>query len=133
MVRRLRFASLWFASLGAMTSAGTPAAILEPTPAGRNDIREAVGAALGKDVLIAEDALTKSSLLVIERRIPRTMQGRVASGRILDPPETFQLVMDGDKCVLVHDRTDKSYPLENARCSMSPADTDRAPPSQENR
>ena len=133
MVRRLHFASFWLAGPWAMTSAAAPAAIMESTPAGRTDVRQAVAAALGKDVLIADDALTKSSLLTIERRIPRTLDGRVASGRILDPPETFRLVLEGDHCVLVHDRTGASYPLEHARCRASPADTDSAPPSRESR
>ena len=133
MVRCLHFASLCLASLCAMTSTGAPAAIMESTPAGRTDIEQAVAAALGKDVLIADDALTESSVLIIERRIPRTMEGRIGSGRILDPPETFRLVLEGDQCVLVHDRTGESYPLENARCRLSPAGTDGAPLSDENR
>lgn len=116
-----------------MTSTGAPAAIMESTPAGRSDIEQAVTAALGKDVLIADDALTESSVLIVERRIPRTMEGRIGSGRILDPPETFQLVLEGDQCVLVHDRTGEAYPLENTRCRVSPAETDGAPPSHENR
>lgn len=133
MVRRLHFASLCLASLCVTTSTGAPAAIMESTPAGRTDIEQAVTAALGKDVLIADDALTKSSLLTIERRIPRTIEGRIGSGRILDPPETFQLVLEGDQCILVHDRTGESYPLENARCRVSPNGKDSAPPSYENR
>ena len=133
MVKRVTFASLWLASLWAMTSGATPAAIMESTPAGRTDIQQAVAAALGKDVLIAADALTKSSLLIVERHIPRTMEGRIASGRMLDPPETFRLVLEGGQCVLVHDRTGDSYLLENARCRASPAETDRAPSSRENR
>ena len=127
----VKFASLWLA--WAMMSAAAPAAIMESTPAGHADIQQAVAAALGKEVLIADDALTKSSLLVIERRIPRTLDGRVASGRILDAPETFRLVLEGDQCMLVHDRTGESYPLENARCRVSPAETDSAPPSHQNR
>ena len=129
----VKFATLWLPGLWASMSAAAPAAIMESTPEGRSDIQQAITAALGKDVLIADDALTKSSLLVIERRIPRTLEGRVASGRILDPPETFRLVLEGDQCVLLHDRTGESYPLENARCRVSPPETDGAPPSHENR
>ena len=133
MVKRMHSASLWAVSLWAMTSTGAPAAIVESTPAGHADIRQAVAAALGKDVLIADDALTKSSVLIIERRIPRTLEGRIGSGRTLDPPETFQLVLKGDQCILVHDRTGESYPLENARCRESPAEAESARPSHENR
>ena len=102
---------------------------MDSTPAALADIQQAVTAALGKDVLVADDALTKSSLLTIDRRVTKTMEGRVGSGRILDPPETFQLVLEGDQCVLVHDRTGKAYPLENARCHVPPNGNDRAPPS----
>ncbi len=127
MVRRLHFASLWLASLWAVTSNADPAAIMDPTPAGHADIERAVAAALGTEVLIAEDALTTSSVLTIERRTPRTMEGRVATGRVLDPPEVFQLVLDDDRCVLVHRRTGEPYPLENVRCHASPAKAGNAP------
>ena len=114
-------------------STGAPAAIMDSTPAGLADIRQAVSAALGKDVLVADDALTASSLLTIDRRVTKTIEGRIGRGRILDPPETFQLVLEGDQCVLVHDRTGESYPLENARCRVSPNENDEAPPPHENR
>ena len=128
---------VWFASLAlgvcAASSVGTPPAIMDSTPAGSADIRQAVAAALGKDVLIADDALTTSSLLIIERRVPRTMEGRVGNGRILNAPETFQLVLDRGKCVLVHRRTGEPYPLENARCHAAPARADKAPLSNQSR
>lgn len=123
----VKLATLCVASLWAATVARAPAAIMESTPDGRADIQRVVAAALGKDILIADDALTKSSLLIIERRIPRTMEGRVGSGRILDAPETFELVLDAGQCVLVHRRTDVAYPLENARCRPSPSTPGSSP------
>ena len=101
-----------------------PAAIIDSTASSRTDIRQAVTAALSAEVLIADDALTTSSLLIIERRSQRTIDGRVGSGRVTTPPEIFQLVLDDDQCILVHRRTGEAYPLENARCRASP-DTPR--------
>ncbi len=129
MVKRSRLAAPWLVGLFATTSAGAPAAIMDSTPAGLADIRQAVATALGKDVLIADDALTKSSFLTIDRHVTKTMEGRIGSGRILDPPETFQLVLESDQCVLVHDRSGKAYPLENARCRVPPNGDNSAPPS----
>lgn len=116
-----------------MTCAAAPAAIMDSTPSGHADIEQAVTTALGTEVLIADDALTTSSILTIERRTPRTMEGRVGTGRILDRPETFQLVLDGDQCVLVHRRTGQPYPLENARCHAAPAKPENAPLSNQTR
>ena len=127
MVNRGRFALLGLAGVWTVTSNAAPAAVMDPTPAGRADIEQAVAAALGAEVLIADDALTTSSILTIERRAPRTIEGRVGTGRILDRPETFRLVLDGDQCVLVHRRTSATYPLENARCRASPAKAGKAP------
>ena len=132
MVTRTQWVSLGLAAVWAMTSTAAPA-IMDPTPAGRADIEQAVAAALGTEVLIAEDALTTSSVLTIERRTPRTMEGRVATGRVLEPPEVFQLVLEDDRCVLVHRRTGDAYPLKNARCHPSPAKAENAPLSDQDR
>ena len=133
MVTRTQWVSLGLAAVWAMTSTAAPAAIMDPTPAGRADIEQAVAAALGAEVLIADDALTTSSLLTIERRMPRTMEGRVATGRVLEPPEVFQLVLEDDRCVLVHRRTGDAYPLKDARCHPSPAKAGNAPLSDQDR
>lgn len=133
VIGRGQLPSLGLASLWAVTSTAAPAAIMDSTPAGHADIAQAVSAALGKDVLIADDALTTSSVLTIERRTPRTMEGRVGTGRVVDPPEVFQLVLDGGRCVLVHLRTGESYPLENARCHAAPAKAGNAPLSNQTR
>ena len=127
MVERARFAALGLAGVWTVASSAAPAAVMDSTPSGRADLERAVAAALGAEVLIADDALTTSSILTIERRAPRTIEGRVSTGRILDRPETFQLVLDGDQCVLVHRRTGEPYPLENVRCHASPAEAGNAP------
>ena len=136
MVRRAlpaAFASFCLAGAwAAATPTSAPAAIIDSTASSRTDIRQAVTAALGTKVLIADDALTTSSLLIIDRRPQNTIDGRIGSGRILDPPETFQLVLDENQCILVHRRTEEAYPLENARCRASPAMPRNAPLSNQN-
>ena len=133
MVKLRCFALLAPVGVCATAAVDAPPAIMDSTPAGSADIRQAVAAALGKNILTADDALTNSSVLIIERRVPRTMQDRVGNGRILDAPETFLLVLDGGKCVLVHRRTGDRYTLENARCHAAPARTDTAPSSKQSR
>lgn len=133
MVKCVCFASIALGGVCATSSIGAPPAIMDSTPPASADIQKAVVAALGKDVLIADDALTNSSLLIIERRVPRTMEGRFGNGRTPHAPETFQLVLDGGKCVLVHIRTGESYPLVNARCHPAPAKAANAPLSDQTR
>ncbi len=125
----------WLALASALAAApdSAPAVVMDSSPASRTDIQQAVTNALGKEVLIADDALTTSSLLIIERHTPRTIEGRIASGRILDAPEVFQLVLEKDRCVLVHRRTDVAYPLENARCRAASPAPDRDASSNQNR
>ena len=113
---------LWLLGASAAAPASdAPAAVLDSTPESRSDIQQAVSTALGRKVLIADNALTTSSLLIIERREPRTIDGRVGGGRILDSPETFELVLDDGRCVLVHRGSKATYPLGNTRCQPSRA------------
>ena len=126
------FVSLWLADAWAATESATDA-IIDSTPSSRAEIQHAVATALGTEVLIAEDALTISSLLIIDRRPQHTIDGRIGGGRVLDPPETFQLVLDENQCILVHRRTGEAYPLENARCRVPPSIPRSAPLSNQNR
>lgn len=93
-----------------------PARITEPTTASRTALQNAVNDALHTDVLLADDALTNSSLLIIERTPPKTMQSPPAMGRIMEPPFRFQLVMHGSDCILVDARDGSRRKLENTRC-----------------
>ena len=53
---------------------------------------------------------------MIERRTPPGPQGRAATGRTLDAPEQFKLVLRGERCMLVHDADGREWQLEEARC-----------------
>lgn len=98
------------------TADDKPARIVEPDAASRAALQHAVNDALGTEVALADDALTESSLLIIERNPPKTMNGPPAQGRIMDAPIQFQLVTDGVRCVLVDRRDDSRRILEDTRC-----------------
>ena len=84
------------------------AVIDKPTAESRAELTQAVRSALnGAPVKLADDALIKDSLLVIEK--PHT-------GRDLGKPEHFRLVKSGTQCVLVHERTGKRTALASTTC-----------------
>lgn len=86
-----------------------PAVLAEPSAETRAELRLAVSAALnGADVMLADDALTKDSRLVVERRHLK--------GRELDRPEQFRLVMIGTRCLLVHEPDGERREIPGARC-----------------
>ena len=84
------------------------AVIDKPTSESRVELAQAVSAALnGAPVRLADDALTRDSVLIIER---------AHTGRDLDRPERFRLVRAGASCVLVHERTARRMTLASTRC-----------------
>lgn len=93
-----------------------PAVIVNPDAASRAALQAVVNTALQTEVALADDALTKSSLLVIERRIPPTFEGSAAGGRTMEPPIQFQLVVNGAECALIDQRNQVRSVLENTAC-----------------
>jgi hypothetical protein len=105
-------ASLWAADMH------QAARITNPTPASRSELARVVSEALGGvPITLAEDALTQSSLLVIEHARPRDAQGRLLQGREMRRPEQFRLVKSGSDCVLVHVRTGRQWVLKSTACT----------------
>ncbi|HEY4368285.1 MAG TPA: hypothetical protein VGN07_13710 [Steroidobacteraceae bacterium] len=91
------------------TQPDAPAVIVNPSAQSHAELQAAVTRALGiADVAIADDALTNDSTLIIER-------SRL-DGRELGKPESFQLVMSGEQCILVHTRTMTRQVLIQTRC-----------------
>jgi hypothetical protein len=85
------------------------AVIDRPTKESRAELAQAVSRALnGAPVTLADDALTKDSLLIIEKA-HRT-------GRDFGTPEHFRLVKAGNQCALVHERSGKRMPLASTTC-----------------
>jgi hypothetical protein len=104
--------------VGAGTRTAVPAVIATANAASRAELKRVVGEALGQsNVLLAEDALTTSSELIIEPARPRDATGRLLQGRELTPPQRFHLQLTGTRCELVHESTQRRYPLRSVRCT----------------
>jgi len=93
-----------------------PAWITNPDGASRAVLQAAVNEALNTDVVLADDALTDSSILTIERNIPGTLEGQPAQGRNMDMPIQFRLVVSGGDCVLIDQRDESRRILESTSC-----------------
>jgi hypothetical protein len=92
------------------------ARIIDADDASRAALQRTVDGALKTHVTLADDALTESSVLIIERSPPRSIQGLPSQGRNMDVPIQFRLVIHGDDCVLIDQRDRSRHELENTRC-----------------
>jgi hypothetical protein len=99
------------------TGTDVPARITNPSAASRAALQNAVNDALHTEVLLAASALTTSSILVIERNPPRSMQNQSATGRNMDPPMRFHLVLNNSECILVDQRDESRQRLEDTTCA----------------
>ena len=82
----------------------------------RAALQRAVNDALNTNVTLADNALTESSLLIIERSPPRSMQNLPTQGRNMDVPIQFRLVINRDDCILIDHRDRSRYLLEDTKC-----------------
>ncbi len=98
-----------------------PAVVINSTPESRTALTQAVSKALGgAHVTLEDDALTLDGALVIEQSQFRRQGQVVVLGQdpgVSDQPERFHLVKIGDRCVLVHDRTERHYDLIGTDCA----------------
>ncbi len=110
-------ASLLLSACATMAQEERPAVLVTSDTEVRTQIVRAVAAALGNaNVTLAPDALTTQSVLAIERTPARDATGQRLSGRDYGRPEQFQLLKQGERCVLVHTRTEERYELRRAQC-----------------
>ena len=93
-----------------------PAWITNPDDDSHAALQAAVNEALNTDVALADDALTDSSILTIERNIPGSLEGQPAQGRNMDMPIQFRLVISGSDCVLIDQRDESRRTLKNTNC-----------------
>ena len=94
-----------------------PAVIVNPTPESRAELQRAVSEMLhGADVMLADDALTQSSILTIERRRTGSLDNPPLSGRDLGTPERFRLLLTGTGCVLAHESDESTVALTETDC-----------------
>jgi hypothetical protein len=95
-----------------------PARITAHTAESRAELERVVSDALdGAGVLLADDALTESSLLTVERSAHRDARGVRVQGRELGAPEQFRLVHTGEGCVLIHLNTSQRVALTETDCA----------------
>jgi hypothetical protein len=83
--------------------------ILQPGPEIRRELSNVIRHALGgTPVTLADDALTTSNTLILERANARDSAGRLLNGRELSRPEVFELFRRKSRCVLVQARTGRA-------------------------
>jgi hypothetical protein len=117
---RAMVAALVVAGCASVAQPDAPAHIVAPDATSRAELREVVTRALQRmDVTLADDALTQSSVLMIERTPARDATGQRLSGRDYEQPETFELVTSGSRCILIHRRTGERYELRRSRCELA--------------
>ena len=115
----LSITTVWLLLSGCQTvdtNNDRPARIVNPDAGSRAALQAAVNEALGRQVMLADTALTESSLLLIERWPTGTMDNPVPQGRILEKPIQFRLVINNSDCVLIDQRDNARYVLENTSC-----------------
>jgi len=94
-----------------------PALIAGPTDASRAELLRVVTTAVGvQGITLANDALTRDSVLTLERRTPAGAQGQAATGRSLEEPQQFRLVLRGTRCWLVRDADASEWELRETSC-----------------
>ena len=99
------------------SDADQPARIINPDEASRAALRSMVDSILNTEVTLAENALTESSMLIIERNPPRTMTNPNPQGRTMDEPIQFRLVINGSDCILIDQRNESRHVLEDTECA----------------
>jgi len=108
------------ASQSLVAMAETPALLVRPDAAARDQLRAALSRVLKvPTVTLADDALLRDSLLVIEKVRPRDARGLQLDGRDRDKPEPFRLLKVDDACLLLRLRTGERIALPASHCVAS--------------
>lgn len=100
----------------APTEQDKAARIVDPDDASRAALQGVVDGALRTQVNLASDALTKSSILIVHGKSIRDSNGIPIDGRRIVPPIQFRLVTNRERCILIDERDQSRYELENTRC-----------------
>ena len=94
-----------------------PALIVQPDAASRTALQTTLSTVFGGyEVKLSDDALTRSSLLVLETGASKTIANPPLTGRVLSRPYQFRLIKNGDDCILVDLRDDTRHALANTTC-----------------
>jgi len=120
-VRHLLNATVLIVIAGCQTvgiGSGEPARIINADDASRATLQETVNRVFGTDVTIADNALTNSSVLIIERGPQPSMENPTPIGRNMEMPVQLRLVIDETDCVLVDTRDGARYTLASTTCEV---------------
>lgn len=82
------------------------------------ELEQVLTSATGNSVTIAEDALTDSSFLTLERNRSQSIDRPIEPGRDLGMPFRFQLVIDGRQCFLVDQSSGLRWLLSSTTCEV---------------
>ena len=110
---------LWFSLTGCQTvntDLDRPARIVNADADSRAALQSAINEALGREVMLADDALTDTSLLTIERWPAGTIENPVPQGRSLEKPIQFLLVINDSDCILIDQRNESRHMLKDTEC-----------------
>ena len=112
--------SLLLCACASLAARDEPALIVDANQESHGEIVRAISNVLQvSSITIADDALTRDSVLLIERTSARDAGGQRLNGRELGTPEQFQLVKHGDRCVLVHASSGTRTVLPGTKCSAT--------------
>ncbi|MBC3931192.1 hypothetical protein [Undibacterium curvum] len=109
-----------------------PAVLTQPEGASAQELRRVIAELSGfSSVMLAEDDLTRSSELVIERRHQYRPNGDLIQGRDLEPPQRFRLLQGGAQCWLLHLNSGQQRLLQGLSCRpLTPASAVIPPKSE---
>jgi len=93
-----------------------PARISPATDASRAALQETINDVMHTNVMLADDALTDSSVLTIELNPPGTMQNPTPLGRDMGKPIQFRLVLNQEACILIDQRDGTRHVLNDTTC-----------------
>ena len=105
---------------GCRTTAGEadrPALIVDPDAASRAALQNTLSNRFGGlTIRLADDALTRTSLLTLEVGNAAGQVAQVQGARVVSEPYRFQLVGDQTDCYLIDLRDDSRHALADTRC-----------------
>lgn len=95
----------------------TEAILVQPTDACRAELRATIARMVNaSSAALTDDALTRESLVIIEKKHPRDASGLPMAGRDFDKPEQFRLMKINNECVLIRLRTSVREALRECGC-----------------
>lgn|GEM_PF-2165705 len=94
----------------------TEALIVEHTEESLQELGEVISKALGAPVTLSRSAFVDNHRLVIERKLKRTIEHGVLDGKQIEKPPAFTLSLDGSKCRVTEEKSQRSWLLTKATC-----------------